>query len=633
MMPRSVLPNAPGRIGRRLIVLSILLGLSGLAAAVSLQAQTRPVEERAAPPVSVQYVTRVVPGEFDAYRVLIRVQHLDAGTACFWIPRWSPGYYRIMEWHEGISEVRAAGADGTALSVEPTGESSWTVANGPVRDFTLSYRVAAPTSEREGIPYAMTRHYLYDRGGLISGPRTWMYLEGHTDQRFLVHFDLPGGWVVATGLNPTPDPHVFWAENYDWLIDCPTLVGQDANIHRWQFVSWGVPFTVAYDGAGQGVTFDAAAFVASLKRICDCEAAFFGGFPCQHYTFIYYNGGGGGLEHLRSTTIGMNRQGLERDPLSLWNITAHEFFHLWNVKRIRPTALGPFDYQVENRTESLWISEGITETYTAFTGIRAGFWTPQEYYDNFARSIQSWMGSPARPYAAPARMSWTTWDGRERNPNGTVSYYTQGEVLGMALDLIIREATDNRRSLDDVMRILMREYGGENLEREGFGTEDFIYVCQDVAGIELYDFFEAHVLGTQKPDWAQYLGYAGLTCRESEEEVVRLDIRCADSPDGPVVRSVSEGSAPARAGLRAGDRVTALGGDSVASARDVTRLLSEMARGDRVRVTVVREGGSRDLTWRIETMIELRVEIGESAEATPRQLRLRRGFLTGAVDR
>lgn len=611
----------------------VIFGILCLTYYGPVQAQTRPVEDRSAPPVSVQYVTQVVQGESAHYRMHLQVRHMDEKESHFLLPRWAPGYYRIMVWHQSISDVRAESADGTPLTIEQTGDNSWTVVNGPVRDFTFSYSVDAQVSVREGIPTALTRHYLHELGGLISGPRSWMYLDGHTSHRILIRFGLPDGWVVATGLNPTPDPNVFWAEDYDWLIDCPTLVGDASNLHLWRFSSWGVPFTVAYDGAGRGVTFDYGAFVESLKRICDCQAAIFGGFPFEHYTFLYYNGGGGGLEHLRSTTIGMNASGLERDPLSLWNISAHEFFHLWNVKRIRPKVLGPFDYRETNRTQSLWISEGITETYTAFTGIRAGFWTPQEYYDNFARSIAGWMGSPAQPYAPPARMSWTTWDGRERNPHGTISYYTQGEVLGMALDLIIREASDNQRSLDDVMRILMWEFGGEYLEKEGFGTEDFIYVCEDVAGLDLYDFFEDHVLGTKKPDWAKYLSYAGLTYLESEVEVVQPGLRCFDSPEGPIVRMVTEGSAPARAGIIRGDRVISIEGIEVSTAQEVNRQLSGMEEGSRVTIIVEREGESHNLTWRVETVRELRIAIGESPDATPEQLRVRRGFLTGVVDR
>jgi len=154
-----------------------------------------------------------------------------------------------------------------------------------------------------------------------------------------------------------------------------------------------------------------------------------------------------------------------------------------------------------------------------------------------------------------------------------------------------------------------------------------------VAGIDLYDFFEDHVLGTKKPDWGKYLGYAGLSCRQWEEEVVQRGFSCIDSPEGPVVRFVTEDSAPARAGLRRGDRVLSIGGVEVSSAQVVNRELSGIRKGELVRVTVDRSGEGQDISWRVEMVPELRVEIGESPDATPSQMSIRRGFLTGTVDR
>lgn len=609
----------------------VLLLLFSSGEVVSAQSVT--VEERVRPPVSLHYRTTVSPGEFDHYTIQIEVRHVFEPRCHFFLPRWAPGYYHIQDWHERISNVRAEDLNGEPLAIERLGDSEWIVSNGTVQDILFHYSVDAATPVRDGIPQLNNMHYLHSEGGLVDGPRSWMYLDGYTARRIMVHFDLPPEWVVATGLNPTPDPKIFWAEDYDWLIDCPTLVGLESNIHRWHFLSWGVPFTVAYDAAGQQIKFDRETFVESIKRICDCQAAIFGGFPFEHYTFIYDNGGGGGLEHLRSTTIGGMASRLEGDPYALWNITAHEFYHAWNVKRIRPKVLGPFDYQRMNRTQSLWVSEGMTETYTAFTGIRAGFISPQEYYNVFAGSIAGWMGNPAQPYAPPARMSWTTWDSREKNPQGTISYYTQGEVLGMALDLIIREATDNRHSLDDVMRILMWEYGGENLEKPGFGTEEIIYICEDVAGIELYDFFEDYVLGTEKCDWAEYLGYAGLSYEEKESKVVQRGFTCVNTLEGPVVRYVSPNQAAAGAGLRRNDRVISVGGNNVSNVTDLYSVITEIGEGGRLRMVVERDGGRHNLEWRVESTIVLSVEIKEVSGATPRQLLIRNGFVTGAVDR
>jgi len=611
------------------VLLAVMMSLP-----VQALAQSVAPADRGRPPVTLQYTTTVQEGSWDHFLVTVRVRHLMSDEARFFLPRWAPGAYRIVPWHTGIEDVAACTAEGGDLAVEHPGESEWVVATRGADDFSLSYAVLAGTRERNGKPVLNNRHYLHSLGGLIDGPRSWMYLDGATAGRIMMQFDLPEQWCVATGLNRTPDPLIFWAEDYDWLIDCPTMMGAESNLHRWRFISWGVPFEIAWDAAGEEVAFDVDAFVDSIRRVVDCQAAIFGGFPFEHFTFLYDNGGGGGLEHLRSTTIGGAQERLIDDPEALWNISAHEFYHVWNVKRIRPGILGPFDYQRPNRTQSLWISEGMTETYTAFTGVRAGFLTPEEFYGTFAGSIASWMGDPAQPYAPPARTSWTTWDRDERNPHGFISYYTQGEVLGMALDLILREASDNRHCLDDCMRILMNEHGGANLEQPGFGTEDMIYICSDLAGFDLYDFFEQHVTGTVPPDWGLYLGYAGLSCAEEEARIADPGFRfMSNQAEEVIVRSVTPGTTVAEAGLRAGDRILSVGRTEAENAVGVYRTLMQIGVGEQVSVTVAREGEELTLEWRMPFRTELRVRITEDPGATARQLRIRNGFLTGAVDR
>jgi len=595
------------------------------------RAQSDTVSERGQPPVTLQYTTTVREGSWDNYLITIRVRHLAADEARFFLPRWAPGAYRLVPWHTAISEVAARTVDDSPLAVDHPAETEWVVETGGAEEFLFSYLVEARAGNRNGRLYLNNRHYLHSLGGLIDGPASWMYLEGAVDDRIIIDFELPVEWCVATGLNRTPDPYVFWAEDYDWLIDCPTMMGAESNLHRWRFSSWGVPFEIAWDASGEELTFDVETFVESVRRVVDCQAAMFGGFPFEHFTFLYDNGGGGGLEHLRSTTIGAAQNRLLEDPEVLWNITAHEFYHVWNVKRIRPKVLGPFDYQQPNRTQSLWVSEGMTETYTAFTGVRAGFMTPREYYNSFATSIALWMGNPAQPYAPPARMSWTTWDRNERNPHGFISYYTQGEVLGMALDLIIREATDNRRSLDDVMRILMNEHGGENLEQPGFGTEEMLYICSDVAGYDLYDFFEQHVTGTVPPDWGLYLGYAGLEYSAEQVKIPELGFTFLPQTD-LVVRAVPSGGPVAEAGLRAGDRVVTANGVRAESTLGVYRQLMQLGADEQVKVTVIREGSEVTLEWPMASRSELRVAISEMSAPTSRQLLIRNGFVTGDVE-
>ncbi|MFO7768030.1 MAG: PDZ domain-containing protein [bacterium] len=620
---------------RRMYTFAVALLLTlALQAPLPLTAAAQDLETRTAPPLDLQYTTTVRTGRSERFEVRIHVRHRREEESRFLLPRWAPGAYRFVPWYEGISRVRAEGPDGRPLPVSRDGDYGWLVRNGRVGEFTLSYRVAASAArDEEGKPRLNNRHYLWEQGGLLDGPRTWMYLEGEEERRILARFELPEKWVTVSGLNPTPDPLVFQARDYDWFIDCPVMMGSPGNLNIWRFTSWGVPFTVAYDAAGEEIWFDHEAFVESIKRIADYQASIFGGHPFTHFAFLYDNGGGGGLEHLRSTTIGAPASRLEQDPEARWGVTAHEFFHAWNVKRIRPYVLGPFDYQGANRTESLWVSEGMTNTYTDFTGVRTGHLTPEEFYEDVAGAIASWMGNPAQPHAPPARMSWTVWDGAERNPHGRISYYTQGEVLGIGLDLIIRQETANRRSLDDVFRILMNEHGGKYLEAPGFRTEDLIRVVNDVVGRDMYDFFEDFVYGTEVPAWEGWFAYAGLEYRETRTTVADEAFRVTNTEEGPRVVRVQAGSNAEAAGLHRGDVIVAVGSEETSTAGAAAMAVREAGVGTRLQVRVLREGEEQTLEWAVDARERVEVSIREMREPSPRQEAIREGMLTGTTRR
>ncbi|MGH7534355.1 MAG: hypothetical protein ACREMG_02090, partial [Gemmatimonadales bacterium] len=209
--------------------------------------------------------------------------------------------------------------------------------------------------------------------------------------------------------------------------------------------------------------------------------------------------------HLNSTTIGIDPARLALDPWYRRETTAHEFFHTWNVKRIRPVELGPFDYTRPVRTLGLWISEGFTDYYTQLILVRAGLDSTPEFERKIATAIASHRGNPGRLTISPERASWTTWDGREANGGESISYYLQGQLLGLLLDLTIRDSTDNRRSLDDLMRYLYDHYAGER----GFTSEDVLNAALAATGLDLHDFWRKYVSGTTEIPWNDFLRAPG----------------------------------------------------------------------------------------------------------------------------
>jgi predicted metalloprotease with PDZ domain len=231
----------------------------------------------------------------------------------------------------------------------------------------VRYRVGYPSAA--AAQAANNRAFLRETGALLDGPATYLYLAEHKLAPAHVTFEVPAGWRIATGLVPTTEPRTFFAPSYDVLADSPVLMGA---LRVWRFTAAGAPVQVAYWPQPDATPFDTAAFVASVRAIVDSAAGIFGGVPYRDFAFLYVDGAGGGLEHLNSTTIGAPSAALAADPRSRTSVTAHEFFHLWNVKRLRPAPLGPFDYQRPVRTTALWWSEGVTDFFADEIERRAG---------------------------------------------------------------------------------------------------------------------------------------------------------------------------------------------------------------------------------------------------------------------
>ncbi|MCA8944367.1 MAG: hypothetical protein KDB80_17515, partial [Planctomycetes bacterium] len=279
------------------------------------------------------------------------------------IPVWAPGSYRLRVFPDRISRIEATDREGGDLEVERLHRFRWQVKTAS-DELTLRYQVELRGDDRFMMRGTQRRCITYE------GPAVYMYLRDHKDAPCHVEFDIPDDWDVGCGLDHVEGRRYF-ASDYDFLADCPVKLGK---FQRFSFESHGKPIDVVVDGPGD-LEFDSEGWVANINKITDCQGAIFGGFPFEKYTFLYTaspGGGGGGLEHLTSTAIGITARGLRRSPRSGMSVTAHEFIHLWNVKRLRPRELGPFDYTRPNRTTALWIMEGITSYYTQVTLARCG---------------------------------------------------------------------------------------------------------------------------------------------------------------------------------------------------------------------------------------------------------------------
>jgi predicted metalloprotease with PDZ domain len=538
------------------------------------------------------------------------------------MPVWTPGSYLIREFARNVQDFAASTAANQPLKWEKTNKNTWRVVTNGARDWHATYRVYANelsvrTSELN------SAHAFWNNANLL------MYLEGFLNSPSTVHVLAPDVWKVATGLPAVlGQKNIFRAENFDVLYDSPF---EASNFKTLVFNVKGIPHRIVIDGEGN---YDPERMRRDVQKIVETQVEVMGGeIPYRDYTFILHlrANAGGGLEHLNSTALGYPRFGFkiqtgdratsaspaatttpERDYRGFLSLVSHEFFHLWNVKRIRPDALGPFDYTKENYTKLLWVAEGITDYYADLLVRRAGLITENEYLTATARAIQTLQNTPGRKEQTVEDSSFDTWikfyRQDENSINSQVSYYDKGAILGLLLDLEIRQRSKNGKSLDDVLRYLYVEFFKKN---RNYTPADFQKACELMAGSSLEDFFNRYVRGTEELNYSVALEAAGLrldtTGTGTGDEKVYFGADVAQEEDRLIVRRVYAGSPAYEQGLNAGDQIVAL--DNMRVTRDFFNArLAEKKPGDLINLTI----------FRFDDLSTLLIKLAERREGTYR---------------
>ncbi|HEY0612363.1 MAG TPA: hypothetical protein VGD35_21965 [Chitinophaga sp.] len=434
------------------------------------------------------------------FHVELRCSGFSSGSLQFSLPEWTPGYYQLMDYAAAIDSLQASDANGHTLPCKKEGRNSWWIYNtADVPVVQLQYDV------RSTRPFVASNYLEADRG-YISPAGMFMHLKGRIDQPVSLVIHPLSGWNVATGLKQAPDQqHTYIAPDFDVLYDSPILMGKLESFPS--FEVQGKPHRfIAY----RPRAFDRAAFMNDLQKIVSTAAGIMGEIPYDHYTFLGIGPGGGGIEHLNSTSVSFTGSNLSnpKGKIGTYRFLAHEYFHHYNVKRIRPIELGPFDYDNGSKTRLLWISEGFTVYYEYIILRRAGLNTPEDVFHGLQENIKAYESKPGHLLQSAADASYYTWrDGPFGGGDSTISYYDKGPVLGAMLDLKIRHETKNKHSLDDVMRTLYKEYYRE--KGRGFTETEFRAVAERIAGVSLAEFFE-YANTVKAPDYKKHFGYAGL---------------------------------------------------------------------------------------------------------------------------
>ncbi|MFD2515498.1 M61 family metallopeptidase [Pontibacter locisalis] len=501
----------------------------------------------------------------------------------FTLPVWAPGSYLVREFAKNVEDFKATDKKGKVLRSEKIDKNTWRVYSDKADNIRVSYDVYA-------FEMSVRTSFLDASHGYVNGTSVFMFPEGYQDMKGTLEVKPFKGWdKVSTGLKSTGQ-FTYTFPNYDILGDSPLEIGTH-DVYR--FTAAGVPHEIAMYGEGN---YDADQLMKDMTKVIEESVNIMGELPVDRYVFIVHNlnRGGGGLEHLNSTTLQTSRwnYGTEAGYRGFLSLVAHEYFHLWNVKRLRPLPLGPFDYNQENYTDLLWVSEGITSYYDDLIVRRAGFTSPDRYLDIVSGSINSVENTPGNKVQAVAESSYDAWikyyRRNENSNNAEVSYYTKGGVLGHLLNMEIMEGTEGKKSLDDVMRYMYNRYYKE-LNR-GFTEKEFKAAVEKISGKNMDAFFRNYVNGTATPDYNDYFDAAGLRLVNLNEGSKSTSWGASTSlSDGKLmVKAVSRGSSAYEAGINVNDEIIAVDGYRVGD--DITRYISDREVGEKVEIVVARDG-------------------------------------------
>ena len=609
-----------------LYVALLNVGSSTMTGAVAVAQTPRTV---AATNLTVSYELGMSRPTSHLFEVTMTIANVTAPQLEVQFPVWVPGAYRIVDAARNVQEFRAGTTAGQTLPAAKTQTNTWRVATNGNSDVRVSYKVYADALGVSGM-------HLDDTHGYFNGTLLFPYVVGAKDRPVTLTINKPPGWTtISTGLEPVAGrPDTFTALDYDTFADCPTETGTQ-NVLR--FDHQKVPYEIAIWGSHN---YDLTRFQKEIEAMVRSQIEMMGAAPFKRYVFIFHMSpnGGGGLEHLNSTTIGLRKYGGATDLGwdSFRGVTSHEFFHLWNVKRFRPEALGPFDYTRQVPTTDLYVSEGMTSYYGDLHIRRAGLWTPARFYAALASEVQTLQGLPGRRILTVEESSVNTWFFNDNSRNSSFSYYNKGQLIGMLLDLEIRQRTGNARTLDDVFRHLNDNYA---LPKAGWAAGGFRKAVETIAGSNFGEFFTRYVSGTEELPYERALGYAGLKLERKDAATRDSGITFAgDGPTRPgtfVNRDPSlltvsgvDADGPANNVLAPGDLLLAISGERATQATLLLQL-ERFKEGERVPLTIFRGDRLLEVSMTMTGRRAATYEITEDPKATAEQKALRESWLTG----
>ena len=527
---------------------------------------------------TIHYLVAMSQPETHLFEVTLHLADYPSPILDLKLPVWTPGSYLVREYAKNLQDF-VAFAEDKPLPWRKISKNHWQVDKIGVSELTVRYRIFANE-------LSVRTNHLDTTHGYFNGAALFFRIPGWEKQSIRVTI-VPSRpeWQITTALPPVDkETNTFLAGDFDTLVDTPFEIGSH---QLYKFEVLGKPHELAIWGQGN---FQAQQLIADIQKIIEVEAQMFDGLPYERYVFLLhlFSQAFGGLEHKDSCSLIYHRFGFRaQDKYDRFlQLVAHEFLHLWNVKRIRPKALEVFDYDQENYTPSLWFCEGTTSYYDLLIPLRAGIYDVKSYLNNLSKEITRYETTPGRKVQPLSESSFDTWIKLYRpdanSGNSQMSYYLKGEMVSLLLDLLIRSIHDNQRSLDDVMLKMWQQFGKAEI---GYTPEQLQEVIESVAGIDLTDFLKRYIDGTDDLPFNQYLEPFGLQLVAEQQEEPYLGVRINTENGREMIKFVETASPAQIGGIDAGDELLAIDGIKL-GAGGLSDRLKDYQPKDKIEVAV-----------------------------------------------
>jgi predicted metalloprotease with PDZ domain len=568
---------------------------------------------------NIVYHLKMEKPESHYFQVDMELNNLKSNEVIVKLPVWTPGSYLVREFAKNLDMVHAKSEDGQDLKVEKISKSAWKISTNKAKNIVVSYEVYA-------FELSVRTSFLDFTHGFVSGSGVFMYTDAAKNKAGKLHvyphssFEKISTALPQNGEAEASDAKVSFSFNdYDHLVDSPLEIG---NQTIFDFNSAGVKHTVAMYGRGN---HDIAQLKEDMSRITKEATAVFGENPNKEYLFIIHNveRGQGGLEHKESTVLSCNRWTYQGAAYTgFLSLVAHEYFHLWNVKRIRPVELGPFNYDQENYTDLLWVMEGFTSYYDELLLLRAGYYSQEQYLaklNNSMNYVEGTVGARIQPVAHASFDAWIkAYRPNENSSNTTMTYYTRGQMMAAIFDAMIVYEYQGEKCLDDFMQVLYKKYYKE-LGR-GFTSKEFKKELSDFIKLDMSEFFNNHIDGTEIPDYKVFFSRVGVDVDYTGQVEASFGARFSDRNGKVIVNVVRRGSSAENAGLSVGDEIIAVDAIRV-DTKDFNELLETLDIGDNLLLLLSRDNILYELTCSLTGYEQPSFKLSQMSQSTEKLLR------------